>query len=362
MESRTRIRTRFRTRIRIRFRIRIRIRKLAGGVIMDRPLRPLATMLRHLLTNLLWGFLTLVLITLLTLLVRHLPAFWNLDIFALLVWNLCALFPTCIVHMAFFSVGGCTLLLALRCAHLFISSVTLWFLMSLAVFLKLVINQHVLICSAVLTLLSKFLDRFEEWDRVAGLGRDVSASLLWDCQALWNLYCVALLFWNLLAFLLLLIAAHLFWHFCTLFPMVSGAVICWCFVNRFALFAVFSFTFFLLLLVADVLVCGFALFLVLVFTFNIFLSLALGLDDILADLPCGRNTGLHIVISAPTATEQVYHIVSCAFGNDSARLCHCLRVQGLPTDEVAQHQEKCTLCEDHLCGAVALDLISGEPL
>merc|ERR550517_1749728 len=125
---------------------------LAGGVVMDRSLWPLTTMLRHLLTNLLWGFLTLVLITLLTLLVWHLSTLWNLDIFALLVWNLFALFSTCIVHVAFFSIGGCTLLLALRCANLFISSVTLWFLMPLAVFLKLVIDQHILICSAVLTL------------------------------------------------------------------------------------------------------------------------------------------------------------------------------------------------------------------
>ena len=79
--------------------------------------------------------------------------------------------------VAFFSVGGCTLLLALRCAHLhfnryqwmtiiiivhyynvnkchlFVSSVTVWFLVPLAVFLKLVIDQHVLVCRAVLTLL-----------------------------------------------------------------------------------------------------------------------------------------------------------------------------------------------------------------
>merc|ERR1712087_254982 len=125
---------------------------LAGGVVMDRHLRPLTTMLGHLLTNLLWGFLTLVLITLLTLLIRHLAALWNLDIFALLMWNLFALLSTCIVHVAFFSIGGCTLLLALRCANLFISSVTLWFFMPLTVFLKLVIDQHILICSAVLTL------------------------------------------------------------------------------------------------------------------------------------------------------------------------------------------------------------------
>ena len=31
------------------------------------------------------------------------------------------------------------------------------------------------------------LDWFEEWNRVASLGWGVSASLLWDCQALWNL-------------------------------------------------------------------------------------------------------------------------------------------------------------------------------
>ena len=31
------------------------------------------------------------------------------------------------------------------------------------------------------------LDRFEEWDRVTILGWDVPASLLRDCQALWNL-------------------------------------------------------------------------------------------------------------------------------------------------------------------------------
>jgi len=130
--------------------------------------------------------------------------------------------------------------------------------------------------------------------------------------------------------------------FCTLFPMVGRAVICWGFVNRFALFAVLCFTFFLLLLVADVLVCGFALFLVLVFTFNVFFSLALGLDDVLTHLPCVRDTGLHIVISAPTATEQVYHIVSSAFSNDGSCLCHCLWVQGFPTNQAAHHQKKCT--------------------
>ena len=71
---------------------------------------------------------------------------------------------------------------------------------------------------------------------------------------------------------------------------------------------------------ANVLVCGFALFLVLVFAFNLtpyglfqlfqeeqitilinccylIFSLALGLDGLLADLPCVRDTGLHIIIS-----------------------------------------------------------------
>merc|ERR1719291_117217 len=160
----------------------------AGGVIMDRPLWPLASMLRHLLPNLLWDFLTLILITLLALLVRHLSALWNLNIFAVFVWNLFALFSSFVIHVAFFGVGCCALLLALRCTHLFISSVAVWFLVPLAVFLKLVIDQHVLICRAVLALLCKLLDRFEEWNRVASLGWDISASLLWDCQALWNLF------------------------------------------------------------------------------------------------------------------------------------------------------------------------------
>ena len=31
------------------------------------------------------------------------------------------------------------------------------------------------------------LDRFDEWDRVANWGWNVSAGLLWDCQAFWNL-------------------------------------------------------------------------------------------------------------------------------------------------------------------------------
>ena len=79
---------------------------------------------------------------------------------------------------------------------------------------------------------------------------------------------------------------------------------------------------------------------------------------------------------APTATEQVNHIVGCSwkeeevmdgrldfrkqmkhlrwrgrkvvkvsgetFSNDGARLGDCLRVQRLPSDEFAQHQKKCT--------------------
>ena len=72
--------------------------------------------------------------------------------------------------MAFFSVGGGALLLALRCAHLgrhhhqdcqdsnchlFVCSVTLWFLMPVAVFLKLVINHQILVCRAVLAFLGK---------------------------------------------------------------------------------------------------------------------------------------------------------------------------------------------------------------
>merc|ERR1712055_368591 len=99
---------------------------------MDCPLRPLASVLCHLLPNLFGDFFAFVLITLLALLVRHLSALWNLDIFALLVWNLFALFSSCVIHVAFFSVGCCALLLALRCAHLFVSSVTVWFLVPFA--------------------------------------------------------------------------------------------------------------------------------------------------------------------------------------------------------------------------------------
>ena len=44
----------------------------APGVIRERPLRPGAPVLGHLLSNLLWSFLALVLITFLTLLIRSL--------------------------------------------------------------------------------------------------------------------------------------------------------------------------------------------------------------------------------------------------------------------------------------------------
>merc|ERR1719242_1116160 len=309
-------------------------------------------MLCHFLANLFRRFLTLVLVTLLTLLVRNISTLGNLDIFALLVRHLFALFASFIIHMAFFSVGGGALLLALRCAHLFVSSVTLWFLMPVTVFLKLVINHQILVCSAVLALLGKLLDRFDEWDRVANWGWNVSAGLLWDCQAFWNLLFVAFLLRHLLTFLLFLIATDLLWNFCTLFPMVGRGSISGCFVNRFALFAVLRFAFLFLFLMANVLVCGFALFLVLVFAFNLILSLALGLDDLLADLPCVRDTGLHIIISASTATEQVHHIVSSSFSNDCSSLGHCLGVQRLPSDQVGQRQKKCTFGEDHPWEAV----------
>jgi len=238
----------------------------------------------HLFTNLFWSLLTLVLESILALLVWYLSTPWHLYGYTVFVWNLLTLFPVLVVNLTFLSVGGFTFLLGFRVTHLLMFSVAVGGWKSLTMLLILVVNQDIIIAHTDGT----FLDFSRGWneniDRFAHTVRNVSAGLLRDGDTLGDLLGSTFLLWNFPALLLLHIVTLLLRYLDTVFAMVSRFMVGGSLVDWFALLPVLCVTYFLLLLVANISVCGLTLLLILVLTFYIAFMFALGFNDVLTFL------------------------------------------------------------------------------
>lgn len=282
----------------------------APHIILDLPyFRPLTPVFGHLLPNLLWCLLALVLKAILTFLIWYLSTPWHLYRHAVFVRYLLTLFPILVVHMTFLSVGGFTFLLGLRVTNLLVLCVAVRGGKSLTVLLILVVYQDIVIAHTDGTFLYFPRGWYEYIDRFTHTVRDVSACLLWDSDTLGDLLGSTFLLGYFPAFFLLHIVTPLLGYLDTVLTMVGGSMVCGSFVYRLALLPVLSVTHFLLFLVTDISVCGLTLLLILVLTFYIALMFALGFDDILTFLFDGWNTGLHIVIPATTPTQEIHHII-----------------------------------------------------
>lgn len=258
-------------------------------------------MLGYLLPHLLRSLLTLVLEAILTFLVRDLFTLRYLDMYTLLVWNLLTLLPVLVVSVTLLGVGYFTFLLGLRDTHLLVFCVTVGRRQSLAMLLKLVVDQDILIGDAYGAFLDFLPGRDEDTDRLADSVRDVSAGLLRDRDTMGNLPGGALLLRDLVALLLLHVVALLLRDLDAVLPGMARCLVRGGLVDWLALLPVLSVTHLLLLLVADIPVCGLTLLLVLVLALHIALMLALGAEDVLTLLVDRGDANLHIIVPASTA-------------------------------------------------------------